>query len=226
MPFAILVRVFGGFDVLALVFHAQFGVEGATLGGFETEVIEGSAAVAIIVFAGFAIGNLFGRQMLTYAVAFIALVALNPLLRFGVSYLGATEVESDLHMWLSRVEIVTSPKVLPDIVIVYLEGLERTYGRRELFGDIYAPLEKYAQMGVSFTQVRQVRATGWSLAGMAARQCGVPLLPNGFRTGNNFTKQTSFLGAHTCLGDVTAELGYHNFFLFGGSKNLVGLATF
>ena len=83
IPFAVILRVFGSFDVLSLVFHAQFGVEGTTLAGFEDEILEGAAAVLGITFAGYALANLINRRTAGYVLTALVLVLVNPIVRYG-----------------------------------------------------------------------------------------------------------------------------------------------
>lgn len=226
LPFVVIVRAFGAFDVLAFVFHAQFGIEGFTLAGFGYEVLEAFVAVLSLGFIGIALGNIWGIQRLAIIAASVTILGLNPAVRFGQDYLSAEAVESNLHKALIPAPTVTAPETRPDIIIVYLEGLERIYADTDQFGNIYAPLRPYAERGIDFTQVKQIRGTSWSLAGVVASQCGVPLLPNGFRNAYRFKDQVEFLSTHTCLSDVTHDLGYTNAFVVGANQDFGGMNHF
>lgn len=225
LPFVMLARSFGGVDVLSLVFHAQFGVDGATFDGLGRQIVESISVVTLIVFGAYALANLTAWKRTCYLGVAIALLIFNPLSRYVLEYGTPNVVASDLHLQLKEAQ-VTAPNVMPDIVIVYLEGLERSYGDRELFGDIYAPLEDYETLGVSFTSVRETRGTGWSLAGLVATQCGVPLMPNGLRNYYRFESQIDFMTSRTCLGDLTTGFGYKNNFVVGGAESFGGFNHF
>lgn len=84
-----------------------------------------------------------------------------------------------------------------NLALVYVEGLETT------FGDRLAPL----RIGHSFT-LRPAPGTGWTMGGIVGTQCGIPL--HGRRDG-------AFLPGAVCLGDVLARHGYHNVFM-GGAR--------
>jgi phosphoglycerol transferase MdoB-like AlkP superfamily enzyme len=221
VPFVCLARAFGSVDVLSLVFHAQFGFEETGLAGFGPEILEGITHVAFIVFAAFALGNLLKLPKTAYLTATLALITLSPLTTYAFQYGAMERVDSDLHERIIE-PVIQVPSQLPDIVIVYMEGIERTFERQEHFGNVFDPLKKYEAMGVSFTDVRQVRGTGWSLAGLVATQCGLPLAPNGLRNVSNFEDQIDFLGSITCLPDLLADLGYANTFFVGGAEQCCG----
>lgn len=223
IPFVVIVRAFGEFDVLAFVFHAQFGIDGTTLAGFEYEVLEAVVAVLALALIGVGLGSIWQLQRLAAILASAVVLALNPAVRFAEEYLGAEAIDSNLHSEIRQPVIATVAETLPDIIVVYMEGLERIYADRDRYGDIYAPLERYAEGGVAFTQIKQVKATGWSLAGIVASQCGLPLLPNGFRNKYRFHEQVDFMSEQTCLSDVTHALGYNNAFVFGGEQVFGGM---
>ncbi len=84
-----------------------------------------------------------------------------------------------------------------NLVLVYVEGLETTYGAR------LAPLK----IGHRFT-LRQAPGTNWTMGGLVGTQCGIPL------TGR---PQGAFLPGAVCLGDILKEHGYRNVFM-GGAR--------
>ncbi|WP_322891533.1 MULTISPECIES: sulfatase-like hydrolase/transferase [unclassified Yoonia] len=226
IPLVTIVRVFGSFDVLSLVFHTQFGVEGTTLRGFELEIFASVFAVFAIILSGYVLGSISGLPRFFAIVSFAVLLTFNPALRFAWAYALHPEIESDLQFALREPEVKLEPEIRPDIIYIYLEGLERAYGRQDIFGDIYAPLNEYADKGVTFSNVRQIRGTGWSLAGIVATKCGLPLVPNGLRNRYGFQQQFEFLGDHLCLSTLTHRLNYQNAFVFGGVQAFGGMDHF
>ncbi len=97
--------------------------------------------------------------------------------------------------------------------------------RSELFGDVMDPLKPFIERGFEATNLVQVRDTGWSLAGMTASKCGVPLSPAGFSYKNKFGSLSGFLPSAVCLGDVLLEEDYNLTFLVGAFTRFGGLDT-
>ncbi len=225
IPFVIVSRAFGSFIVISLLFHAQFGISGADFAGFEREILEGALYVCMIIFAAMAMSNVLNDRVLIYVVAACLLVLFNPLTRYIYEFSGRQDIESDLHLQLERLEL-SANAARPDIIIVYLEGLERSYANTALFGDVYAPLQAYEGRGVSFSQVGQVFGTEWSLAGIVATQCGVPLIPNGFRYYAGMRDQADFMPGRRCLSDILGDLGYQSSFLIGSGLGFGGYDHF
>ncbi len=53
IPFLVLARAFGTVHVMSLVFHLQFGTEGASLVGMESELRHGILGPVVFIFASF-----------------------------------------------------------------------------------------------------------------------------------------------------------------------------
>jgi phosphoglycerol transferase len=112
-----------------------------------------------------------------------------------------------------------------NLVLVYAESLEATFGDARLFGrDLLAPLAQVG--GVSFADYRQGHGTGWTIAGMVATQCGVPLLVWSPLDVPRNAQDRAFLAGATCLGDVLQAHGYRNVFLGGAPLSFAGKGTF
>lgn len=112
-----------------------------------------------------------------------------------------------------------------NLVLIYAESLEQTYGDAHLFGrDLLAPL--HALGGVSFADYHPMPGATWTMAAMVATQCGVPLkvyseAPLRLKLGRK-----TFLPGATCLGDVLEGHGWHNVFLDGAPLSFAGKGTF
>jgi phosphoglycerol transferase len=68
--------------------------------------------------------------------------------------------------------------------------------------------------------------TQWTLAGIVASQCGVPLLPVGLIASHGIMETNSPLKNAVCLGDVLMESGYHNEFIGGADPEFSGKGNF
>lgn len=117
----------------------------------------------------------------------------------------------------------TKPK---NLVLIYVESLESSYSNKALFGkDMLSSLSQLE--GASFAGFRQAPGTGWTIAGMVATQCGVPLKRVTVYDENTQGEVLkSFLPNATCLSDILAEHRYRNVFMGGGSPSFAGKGKF
>jgi phosphoglycerol transferase len=121
---------------------------------------------------------------------------------------------------------VTPGDLQPDIVMIYMESTDRQFADPDVWGDLYAPLTALAAEGMSFSRIGQIAGTGWSLAGLVATNCAVPILPRGALYRTNFEEIEDFMPAMTCLGDVLAARNYRSAFVVGGDLGFGGIDTF
>ncbi|MFG6176297.1 sulfatase-like hydrolase/transferase [Halomonas sp. THAF12] len=219
---------FGKVDLGAVFFHLQAGI-GEHGGG------ERLAAAVLYTLAMLPILAAFTWLVRTDArwarrerlLAVLLLIG-NPLL-LGLGQRGAALVTED-GAWLDRryvpPVIRETPAKPPNLLVLYLESLERTYADRERFGDAYAPLAELGQRGVVFEGVRQLDNTGWTMAGMIASQCGTPLMPAGLLHDSQFEPLERVVPGVNCLGDLLAAQGYHLTYLGGASTRFAGKGRF
>jgi phosphoglycerol transferase len=137
---------------------------------------------------------------------------------FGTDYFSAN--------YISPAGVDLQAKNPKNLVLIYIESLETTYSNKTQFGtDLLASLNGMG--GVRFERYSQAPGTGWTIAGITATQCGVPLkivtLYDGNHQGENVK---SFLPNAICLGDVLGKFGYHNVFMGGASLNFAGKGKF
>ncbi|MCB1890415.1 MAG: sulfatase-like hydrolase/transferase [Rhodocyclaceae bacterium] len=114
------------------------------------------------------------------------------------------------------------------LVMIYVESLENTYADPARFGrDLLARLNRLKPHGVSFDNYREKRGAHFTIAGIVATQCGVPLRSLGMFGGNDQGEQASrFLPRARCLGDILHDRGYTNVFLNGSSLAFAGVGKF
>jgi phosphoglycerol transferase len=114
-----------------------------------------------------------------------------------------------------RPEKLTASSSPLNLVMIYLEGFERTYLDDSLFPGLTKGLAALEGEGISFTEVNQYEGTGWTIAGMVASQCGIPLeIPNDWDT---IFEARSFLPHAVCLGDLLKQQGFHLTYLGGAA---------
>jgi phosphoglycerol transferase len=116
---------------------------------------------------------------------------------------------------------------IPDkknILYIYAESLERTYFDNDVFPGLLTGLRQIENRSLTFTNIQQIRGTGWTIAGITASQCGIPLItPSG---GNSMSGMDTFLPLVICLGDVLSEENYQLSYLSGSSDEFAGTRKF
>ncbi|MDC8804671.1 sulfatase-like hydrolase/transferase [Halomonas pacifica] len=220
---------FGIVDLGAVFFHLQAGISEHGGAGRITAAILYTLAGLLSLAAFTWLIRTDRRWRLWEKVLMLALVAGNPLL-FGLGQRGAAIVVEDDGAWLDRryqqPVLQGRPASPPNLLVIYLESLERTYADRERFGDAYADLDRLGARGSVFAGVRQLDNTGWTMAGMIASQCGVPLMPAGLLHDRQFEPLEAVAPGVDCLGDLLSEEGYRLTYLGGASTDFAGKGLF
>lgn len=111
-----------------------------------------------------------------------------------------------------------------NFVFIYAESLERTYFDEQVFPGLITHLNKLEADNIAFTNIGGYPETGWTIAGMVASQCGIPLIAPSH--GNSMGGMDSFLGGATCMGDLLKAEGYHLVYMGGASLEFSGKGKF
>jgi phosphoglycerol transferase len=118
------------------------------------------------------------------------------------------------------------PRHLKNLVLLYVEGLENSYGDSALFGkDLLHGL--HALPGATFSNYQPAPGSSWTMGGLVATQCAIPLRTMSVLGSARAGEQSaSFLPNAVCLGDVLATMGYRNVFLGGARLAFAGKGQF
>ena len=112
-----------------------------------------------------------------------------------------------------------------NLVLIYLESMEQVYADPALFGrDLLAPLARLG--GHSFPSYQPAPGATWTIAGMVATQCGLPLKVYTESDLRGSDRGRSFMPGATCLGDVLQARGYRNVFMGGAPLSFAGKGAF
>ncbi len=111
-----------------------------------------------------------------------------------------------------------------NFIFIYTESLERTYFDKQIFPGLINHLDKLEAENISFTNIGGYPETGWTIAGMVASQCGIPLVAPSH--GNSMGGMDSFLAGATCMGDLLKEEGYHLAYMGGAALEFAGKGKF
>ena len=111
-----------------------------------------------------------------------------------------------------------------NLVFLYLESLERTYFDTEIFPGLVPNLSRIEKENIYFTDVQYAYHTEWTIAGMLASQCGVPLYTSS--NGNAMDAYDEFMPNALCIGDILKNNGYDLTYLNGGEAAFAGKENF
>lgn len=96
----------------------------------------------------------------------------------------------------------------PNLVYIYAESLERTYFDEKAFPGLAPELSKIKDNAYDFSNTEQLPGTEYTIAGMVASQCGIPLFAP--FDGNASSSLSTFYPQNVCLGDILKSSGYQN----------------
>ncbi|MTD27787.1 phosphatidylglycerol--membrane-oligosaccharide glycerophosphotransferase [Erwinia sorbitola] len=112
----------------------------------------------------------------------------------------------------------------PNLVYIYAESLERTYFDDKAFPALAPELNNIKNSAVDFSNTEQLPGTEYTIAGMVASQCGIPLFAP--FDGNASSSLSAFYPQNVCLGDILKSAGYQNYFYQGASLSFAGKDLF
>ncbi len=116
--------------------------------------------------------------------------------------------------------ITSRPDNPKNLVLIYAESFERSYFDEDIFPGLVTDLHQLEQTGVSFTNIVQLPATSWTVAGMTASQMGIPLVTTS--GGNSMDGMDQFLPGAKGIGELLSEEGYHMAYLAGAALKFGG----
>ncbi|QCT19763.1 phosphatidylglycerol--membrane-oligosaccharide glycerophosphotransferase [Jejubacter calystegiae] len=117
---------------------------------------------------------------------------------------------------------IANPKL--NLVYIYGESLERTYFNEQAFPNLAPELSALKKQGLDFSHTEQLPGTDYTIAGMVASQCGIPLFAP--FDGNSASSMSTFFPQNTCLGDILKNSGYQNYFIQGANLRFAGKDVF
>lgn len=224
----------------AVLFHLFSGIEGADYSQFLKEI---SAAVIFLLLAIFVVIFSLGvgwrarktpersTRMLPLGMGLVMVVAawlVSPwhqdIMMLADTY---SRIKGDQARRLDAMYVV-EPRVIgnnKNLVVLYLEGVERTYFNDTLFPGLLPNLSRLREASLSFSGIEQSPGAGWTIAGMVNTQCGIPLVTPGAGI-NEMGHVEHFLPEAKCIAEILAANGYHTMYIGGASGKFAGKASF
>lgn len=160
-------------------------------------------------------------------ILFITCLALlfNPLLNDikSIFFSSSTDSYSEMNDFYNKP--ITFTKKPNSIIFLYLEQLERTYLDETIFPNLTPNLKRLEKKAISFTNISSPLATNWTIAGMVASQCGIPLLTP-IASENSMAGMDKFLSSATCIGDILNNNSYNLNYIGGSDLDFAGKGKF
>jgi len=161
------------------------------------------------------IKNYFYKIILLLIFIFINPASISLIKSYEKTY-GNYNINNDLDFN----DYFNKPKKLPknflnrDLIIISAESLERTFYTNKNIEDINLTLLKRNDL-IDFTNINQAKDyTDWTIAGLVAANCGLPLIDQNFYTNYN------------CLTDLLKKRGYNLMSIQGSSPKYTGNGNF
>ena len=217
-----------GFDE-SVVYFLHTGVDGFETSGYRYLFVSTGLLILLSLYACIKLGKSSyfknshnARKLLAINVALVALLFVQP-----VMFTLATQPLIDLAHGKESMAIeleVPGYIEIPrkkNIVYLYLESFERTLLDEAIFPGLAPNLRTLERQGLAFTNIDAAYGARWTIAGMVASQCGLPLEPM-----PNANKPGGFMPRAVCLGDTLKENGYIASYLGGASSRFGGKGNF
>ncbi len=216
----------------AIIFHVKFGIKGFGV----NEYILPSIIFIFFNLITFSSSRIFLRNLTghktkritnrTIALTILALsIIFNPFYKdiYGLLSDRSNNYQVDKNSFYEQDIIFSDTR--KNIVFIYLEQIERTYLNEDLFPNLLPNLKTLEKQSISFTNIDSPRATNWTIAGMVATQCGVPLLTP-IASENSMSGMDKFLPLANCMGDILNEESYTLHYIGGSDLDFAGKGNF
>ena len=139
---------------------------------------------------------------------------------YALRFATTTQLEEGFYAPVLMQRADEAPK---NLVILYLESVERTYLDEARFPGLANRLRDLEANATRFTELSQTAGASFTVGGMVATQCGVPLILSG---GANTMEVNRFMAGATCLGDLLGQKGYTLSYMGGASTKFAGKGAF
>jgi len=215
----------------ATIFHLHYGLGGAGFKDYGSIIWEGAAALTAAMLAVTALGwwrrnKTTHRAALPVATVFLLCsLALNPATRDIIRLATPPPPQAAdfiQHYRNPALEAVADEHL--NFIFIYAESFERTYFDESLFPGLIRDLRTLENEGTSFTKIRTVEGTGFTMGGIVASQCGIPLFAPS--SANSMSGMDTFLPRAVGLSNLLHRQGYYLSFMGGAPLAFAGKGKF
>ena len=219
-------RLFGAFDVSAVLFHLKHSLAYEGVGDDIAEFAAYLAFALILIGCLSYLARRDRRMAVLERIAAVALLLINPVTSYAYDrLLNPDRSGLKLNQAYTPTNIPSPTEPSKNLIVIYLESMEATYAE-PIFGAAFDDLNTLSGEGLRIEGVQQIQDTAWTMAGLVATQCGVPLLSYGLVMKNRMKNIETFLPNAECLATQLSERGYQTAFYGGAPLNFAGKGKF
>ncbi len=171
------------------------------------------------------------RPLMIPAFAFTISLSLLLTVAGVPQYASAVLADRSIAPYYVSPVVTGGPEKPRNLVTIFLESGENTFADESIFGqNLLRDLDRATADWARYDGLEQYPGGGWTMSGIVATECGIPLksrlLTDGMNLNNLGEKLTSYLPGATCLGDILHNHGYTSVFLGGAHTHFAGKGTF
>lgn len=231
---------YGSTDYDAIFFHLEYGLQGVNFLDYTTDIaiccailLVNFLIVLLLLFRKTKIQHQKLRsfhklQMIFGYISLLLFVVLNPSVNSVAQYVSSSVIKEKVNdnpfNQVYQTTVSSIPNKPLNLIYIYLESFERAYFDKNLYPDLLPGLTKIEDNSISFTNLTQTVGAEWTIAGMVASQCGIPLFAS---AGPNGTKNyDKFMPDAVCVGDILDKTGYNLSYLGGSKLSFTGKGNF
>jgi phosphoglycerol transferase len=227
----------------AVIFHLRYGLDGSGFGDYYLIMVVAVVLLIMSLMSSLAYYRYIGRKAVVEPTRFRKLLALGLMLgAFGVhpslflvyrSVPKAMGFESSLAREFAFSEYYQLPSLKktseehPNLVYIFAESFETTYFDETIFPSLVTHLRELQTHNTYFTDIRQALGTSWTIAGMTASLCGLPLVTPTTNEhspqGNSMSKMRTFYSGAVCMSDLLHQEGYKMVYRSGSDLSFAGV---
>lgn len=217
----------------AVLYHLKYGLQGAGFWEYEGIIL----GICFTIFTGLLLFVFLWKEKTQPfvdiglnefgIVCMFGSLVFNPIVHSLYDYLDPYHPIADdsFEEYYRKPQIIRDPtKQAKNLVYIYAESLEQTYFDESVFPGLMVGLKELQQQSIHFSNIKQVHGTDWTIAGMTASQCGIPLVTPSH--GNSMSGMDEFLSSAICMGDLLSEEGYQLNYLGGAHLDFAGKGKF
>ena len=227
----------------AVIFHLRYGLDGSGFGDYYLIIALGVGLFIVSLMSSIAYYRILGAQKVTHfsrvkqiLVVFLLVCAWAIHPSFSMLYgtlLKSVGYESALAREYSFLDYYQTPTLEanseehPNLVYIFAESFETTYFDEKIFPSLVTHLRALESQNTTFSDIRQVFGTGWTIAGMTSALCGIPLVTPTTNEhspqGNSMSKMSTFYSGAVCMSDLLHQEGYKMVYRSGSELAFAGV---
>ncbi|MBA3910577.1 MAG: hypothetical protein C0524_11990 [Rhodobacter sp.] len=233
VAYATINRLTGSGIDASVLYHLRVGFDGAGLGAFAGTLTAAAALVVaslVVATVSFRLLRAVDPKSPSVARLLAGLALMAGAIWFNPGAGDLAQLAANARLTGTRMSGPPPPHFVPverlefpdaprNFVLLYLESVERSYLDEARFPGLMPNLSALEARAISFTDISEVSGSGWTIAGMVASQCGMPLIGSG-------AGLDAFLPGATCIGDLLDPQGFDLTYLGGADLAFAGKGAF